>query len=139
MVIGLIQQFAVFSTYGNGQYLLAYKSNNPLKHQYLYANQSRGIFMAGVMAAPNSTRVQAVIEIMNSSTDQDGKVELSLIIGKVEALYGPCFIHVGEQINVFTYESVNDLEPGQGIIAEIEYIGGATRGVYQITKIIEDR
>ena len=138
-MIGLIQQFAVFSVYGSGQNILTYQSNTPLKHQYLNANQARGIFMAGVMAAPNSTRVQAVIETVNSSTDQDGKVELSLIIGKVEALYGPCFIHVGEKISVFTYESVNNLKPGQSIIAEIEYIGGATRGVYQITKIIEDR
>ncbi|MGR9044556.1 MAG: hypothetical protein ACU83N_04615 [Gammaproteobacteria bacterium] len=89
--------------------------------------------MNGVIAAPNSTRVQArVVEI---KAHEDGKFDCVISIEKFEPLYGPCFLTLGEKITAFTYQSLQDIAPGQALELEVEYIGGPHKGTYQIKHI----
>ncbi len=93
--------------------------------------------MTSVMAAPNSTQVHAVVESIETANEADDKTELGLTITQVKELFGPCFLHSNDKVRAFTYQTLKNLQPGETIIAELEYIGDARTGTFQLIRMID--
>lgn len=93
--------------------------------------------ISAMLAAPNSSRIKARILSVNQSAQFPDKWEIELEILDSQSLSGPNFAHVGKQVKGFTIRDAWDLATPVVIEADAEYIGGAQKGVFQLTNLRE--
>jgi hypothetical protein len=85
-----------------------------------------------MLAAPNRSRIRAVVEHAAQSGDSPPKWSLRLRLEAVEALYGGTFVHEGEVVEGFAFNLPEPPAPDDVLVAEAEYIGGPGGGTLQL-------
>jgi hypothetical protein len=85
-----------------------------------------------MLAAPNRSRIRAVVQHAEKLPDSPAKWALRLRLESVEVLYGGAFIHEGEDVEGFAFDLPEPLALGAVLVAEAEYIGGARGGTLQL-------
>lgn len=89
----------------------------------------------GMLAAPNHSRIKArVIGVEQSATFPD-KWQLRLEVLESNDVSGPNFARVGQQVEGFTFGASLDLPPEAVIEADVEYIGDARGGQFQLSNM----
>ncbi len=91
--------------------------------------------ISAMMAAPNSSRIKAKVLGANQSAQFPDKWELELEILDSQSVSGPNFARVGEKVQGFTFRDAWDLPTPVVIEADAEYIGGAQKGLFQLTNL----
>ena len=85
-----------------------------------------------MLAAPNRSRIRAVVQHAAKSADPPAKWALRLRLESVEVLYGGSFVHEGEVVDGFALDLPDPLPEGAVLLAEAEYIGGPRSGTLQL-------
>ncbi|HKS27466.1 MAG TPA: hypothetical protein VJS44_06580 [Pyrinomonadaceae bacterium] len=89
----------------------------------------------GMLAAPNRARIKArVLGVEQSATFPD-KWQLRLEVLESSDVSGPNFARVGQQVEGFTFGPSWDAPPQAVIEAEVEYIGDARGGQFQLSNV----
>lgn len=87
------------------------------------------------MAAPNKARITARILRAEQSAQYPDKWILELEILVSEGLSGPNFAKAGEKVDGFTFCPSWDLPLPATVEAEVEYLGGARKGLFHLTDV----
>jgi hypothetical protein len=85
-----------------------------------------------MLAAPNRSRIRAVVQHAARSADSPTKWVLRIRLESVELLYGGAFVHEGEVVDGFAFDLPDPPAPGAVLVAEAEYIGGPRGGTLQL-------
>jgi len=85
-----------------------------------------------MLAAPNRSRIRAVVQHAAKSEDSPAKWALRLHLESVEVLFGGTFVHEGEVVDGFAFDLPEPLAQGAVLVAEAEYIGGPRGGTLQL-------
>ncbi len=85
-----------------------------------------------MLAAPNRSRIRAVVEHAAQSSASPRKWDLQLRLVSVEVLSGGTFVHEGEVVDGFAFDLADSPTPGAVLVAEAEYLGGPRAGVLHL-------
>lgn len=91
----------------------------------------------GVMAAPNRCEVKARIVAVTQSKQFPKKRELELELLESQPKEGPDFAsqRIGQKVEGFTFDTAVELSKGDLIFAVAAYLGGARRGLFQLSEL----
>lgn len=89
----------------------------------------------GMLAAPNRARIKARVLGVEQSANFPDKWQLRLEVLESSSVSGPNFARVGQQVEGFTFGPTWDVPPQAVIEADVEYIGDARAGQFQLSNM----
>ncbi|MBR9876366.1 MAG: hypothetical protein GYB23_19035 [Vibrionaceae bacterium] len=92
--------------------------------------------MSGVSAAPNQSTLTG--QVLAISQNENGKHLVSLQIEQIDCHFGPCFAELGDRLDCFTFDKVDELKIGSQVRVQAEFIGGPHHQECQLSDISAD-
>ncbi len=90
---------------------------------------------SGVPAMPNRSVISARVTEVSQSQQLEGKWRLTLEVLESKPLAGPNFTREGQTFKAFTVACQANLEPGEVIKAQAEFVGDEAGGALRLTHI----
>ena len=93
-----------------------------------------------VSAAPNQSLLKLRLLERTQSTDDARKWIVKFEIINSTAVFGPQFAKQGKTADGFSFDSFQEFNAGELIIAHAEYLGDAHCGIYQLSqpRLVDD-
>lgn len=92
--------------------------------------------MNDISAAPNRSKITARVKSVERAPSSPGKWYLIVDILDVTPIEGGQFARVGSEARVFTFGDQAPVGPGEVLSGEVEYLGGALAGEFQLHRLI---